>query len=297
MFARGNTFAATFDAERLEVTGPAVAVIDNLRPNAKTARPGIITADGSLAYVPTVSRSGRRLPDRPPRNKAAAAGRSARTRRCLFAERAQARGSDRRQRAARYLDPTIWPQTAPCVDAPAVPIWCPTPPRVQRHRRASHLLALVDTPGQAELLVADQHSVWPGSWSPDSKVLAYTKDQPTGEKDVGLFQLEQRQTAPAATGDEYEVGPRFSPDGRWLAYRGPGGGVYVMALGGAGGKRQISTEGGGQPVWSRDGHDLFYRTFGGFVVVPVGSLPGAPGKPSLLPAAIRAADGRLIPPG
>jgi Tol biopolymer transport system component len=57
--------------------------------------------------------------------------------------------------------------------------------------------------------------------------------------------------------------PAFSPDGRWLAYAdAPAGSyeVYVRAFPDKGTQVQISNAGGTIPVWSRNGHELFYRT-------------------------------------
>ncbi len=54
----------------------------------------------------------------------------------------------------------------------------------------------------------------------------------------------------------------FSPDGRWLVYISNESGqdeVYVQAYPGPGGKWSVSTEGGTEPLWSRDGRELFYR--------------------------------------
>jgi serine/threonine-protein kinase len=56
---------------------------------------------------------------------------------------------------------------------------------------------------------------------------------------------------------------RFSPDGRWLAYSNAEGGileVYVRAFPDNGTQVQISNAGGVMPVWSQNGHELFYRT-------------------------------------
>jgi hypothetical protein len=53
-----------------------------------------------------------------------------------------------------------------------------------------------------------------------------------------------------------------SPDGRWLAYISNESGayeVYVEAFPATGFKRQISTLGGFEPHWRRDGKELFYR--------------------------------------
>jgi serine/threonine-protein kinase len=59
-----------------------------------------------------------------------------------------------------------------------------------------------------------------------------------------------------------ERSPRFSPDGKWLAYVSDESGrndVYVQPFPGPGPKWLVSTEGGIDPVWSRDGRELFYR--------------------------------------
>ena len=69
-------------------------------------------------------------------------------------------------------------------------------------------------------------------------------------------------TAFAATASD-EVAPRFSPDGRWLAYASDESGVFqvfVRPFPGPGPRVQISDAGGGQPVWSADGQRLFYLT-------------------------------------
>jgi eukaryotic-like serine/threonine-protein kinase len=60
-----------------------------------------------------------------------------------------------------------------------------------------------------------------------------------------------------------EANPTFSPDGRWVAYQSNESGrdeVYVAAFPGPGMKVLVSTEGGAEPVWSRDGQELFYRS-------------------------------------
>ena len=57
--------------------------------------------------------------------------------------------------------------------------------------------------------------------------------------------------------------PMFSPDGRWIAYESNESGrneVYVRPFPGPGGKRQISTGGGGFPTWSRVRRELVYRS-------------------------------------
>src|SRR5205814_1046544 len=53
----------------------------------------------------------------------------------------------------------------------------------------------------------------------------------------------------------------FSPDGRWIAYRSDESGndeVYVQTFPASGGKWPVSTKGGGDPRFRRDGKELFY---------------------------------------
>jgi Tol biopolymer transport system component len=63
--------------------------------------------------------------------------------------------------------------------------------------------------------------------------------------------------------------PRLSPDGRWLAYRSNGSKrdeIYVVSFPQPGGKWQISTNGGQDPVWSRDGRELYYYSLDGKIM-------------------------------
>jgi Tol biopolymer transport system component len=80
--------------------------------------------------------------------------------------------------------------------------------------------------------------------------------------------------------------PRFSPDGRWLAYISNESGqfeIYVQPYPGPGGEWQISTEGGTEPAWNPNGRELFYRSGDKMMTVDIATQPGlAAGKPRLL---------------
>jgi len=59
-----------------------------------------------------------------------------------------------------------------------------------------------------------------------------------------------------------EVAPQLSADGHWLAYMSDLSGslnVYIEPFPPRGAKYQVSTGGGYQPRWRRDGNELFYR--------------------------------------
>ena len=74
----------------------------------------------------------------------------------------------------------------------------------------------------------------------------------TGERTPFAFQ--------ATAFDERD--PRFSPDGRWLAYRSDESGrneVYVRPFPKGEGRWVISLSGGAAPRWRGDGRELFYE--------------------------------------
>lgn len=82
-------------------------------------------------------------------------------------------------------------------------------------------------------------------------------------------------TKPLVATGAVEISPRFSRDGRWLAYSSDESGrqeVYIQPFPGPGRRVQVSTGGGEQPVWSADGR-LFYRVGTAMMVVQL-SLNG-----------------------
>ena len=73
------------------------------------------------------------------------------------------------------------------------------------------------------------------------------------------------------------MAPRFSPDGRWIAYESDeseGEEVYVRPFPARSAvKWQISTGGAGGAVWAQDGKQLFYREGGNIMSVDVTTQP------------------------
>lgn len=78
----------------------------------------------------------------------------------------------------------------------------------------------------------------------------------------------------------------FSPDGQWLAYVSDLSGrkeVYVVRFPDAGEPVRISANGGFEPIWARDGRELFYRENDRLMVVrPAAGSWGNPGEPQIL---------------
>lgn len=106
---------------------------------------------------------------------------------------------------------------------------------------------------------------FPTQVSPDGKFLLLFNDigQKTG-LDIFVLPLQgERKLIPIVQGPVNDVEPQFSPDGRWLAYASYDTGqleVYVQPFPTTGAKWQLSSGGGRQPMWRRDGKELFFVT-------------------------------------
>jgi Tol biopolymer transport system component len=101
----------------------------------------------------------------------------------------------------------------------------------------------------------------PHDWSPDGKFILYGLLSSKGATDLWLLPLfgDQKPT-PFIQTEFNESQGRFSPDGRWVAYISNESGpfqIYVQSFPSSGGKWQVSTNGGAQPQWRRDGKELF----------------------------------------
>ena len=128
-----------------------------------------------------------------------------------------------------------------------------------------------------------------GSFSPDGRLVATVQ----GNRDTGLDLWVNPVSGPKSQQPFLqtrftEAGPKFSPDGRWIAYGSDESGqseIYVRPYPAREGKWQVSTSAGEgvHALWSRDGKELFYRTGSKWMVVPVTLAPDfKAGTPRLL---------------
>jgi len=145
---------------------------------------------------------------------------------------------------------------------------------------------LADGSGGLERLTTTENLNTPTSFSHDGRLLAYSEVSPTTGSDVWVLQLSDHKTQPLLRTEFNEVAPVFSPDGRWLAYVSDESGrneVYAQPYPGPGGKYQISTEGGTEPVWNPKGKELFYRSGDKMMAVDVATQSSfSIGKPRML---------------
>jgi eukaryotic-like serine/threonine-protein kinase len=115
-----------------------------------------------------------------------------------------------------------------------------------------------------ERLGTSEYPSFPGSWSSDGKSLALVESHRGTEKDISILDVRSGRVTPFLNSPFTERYPEFSPDGRWLAYssnESKNDEVYVRPFPGSGMRHQVSSEGGIEPLWARDGKQLFYRTW------------------------------------
>ena len=124
----------------------------------------------------------------------------------------------------------------------------------------------------------------PGNWSQDGQTLVYYEIPPSTQRDIWI--LHEGERSPWLSTPNDERAPVLSPNGRWLAYvsdeEGPDE-VFVAAFPGPRGAIKVSSEGGREPLWSRDGRELFYRDGLRMMSVSVQtSGPLSPQRPKIL---------------
>jgi serine/threonine-protein kinase len=142
----------------------------------------------------------------------------------------------------------------------------------------------VDSAAGEERIATGDGVQTPGSWSADGQWLAYNDSDSVTGFDIWALPSGGEPRVVART-PFLEAGPRLSLDGRWLAYTSDESGrteVRVQSFPLSGGWTQISTSGGTEPVWSRDGRELFYLNGDAMMAVEIRTSPtfaaGAPRK-------------------
>jgi serine/threonine-protein kinase len=300
VYARaGGLLAVPFDLKRLEVTGPPLPIVEGVAMTAITGAAEFgASADGSLAYVPGAEMGTERTLAWVDRKGAAQP---------LPAHPGGYWGprlSPDGQRVAVAIvgpNPGLWlcelargALLTRLIETRAgisYPIWTPDGKRLT----FSNLLGAetnlytmsADGSGGPERLTTSENYQSPGSWSRDGQVLAFTEADPTTGSDIWVQNLKgEHKPQPFLQTPANESGGMFSPDGRWLAYQSDESArweVYVRPFPGSGAKVQISTEGGVEPVWARNGRELFYRNGDKMMVAAVETKPVfTAAKPRLL---------------
>jgi serine/threonine-protein kinase len=124
----------------------------------------------------------------------------------------------------------------------------------------------VDGSGDEERLATKPDvSQTPTSVSSDGRWLLFneTSGKEAGGNGIWVMRLDGDRTPshlfPEPAG---ESDGQLSPDGKWVAYQVPVASrdeIYVAPFPGPGARHQVSTDGGTEPLWSRDGRELFFQ--------------------------------------
>jgi serine/threonine protein kinase/Tol biopolymer transport system component len=289
VFARdGKLLAIRFDPDRLEVTGQPVTVLDGVMMSRNTGIANFdMSGNGDLVYVPGVAEGGARSlvwvdrsgkPDPlplPPRSYLHP--RISPDARQLAIE---IEGANHDVYLYDFASSVLSNLTNDGVSH--WPVWSADGRNIGYRSGPMGRFQLwqiaADRSRPPQRVPASGSSQSIESYSPDGKVLAYTAVNPEKPPAITLLPLFGDRTPRPLEATKYAQGsPKFSPDGRRLAYCSNESGkaeVYVQALPGPGAKIQVSNAGGTDPVWRRDGRELFYRSGDSMMAVAVATESG-----------------------
>ena len=164
------------------------------------------------------------------------------------------------------------------------PIWTADAKRIvfcsDRNGNLEVYWKAADGTGKEEKLAsAPDRDLIPHSWSSDGKTLVINEMVGSNLRwDVGVMPMEgDRTLKPLLNAPYYEIQPRVSPDGRYIAYTSNESTIdeiYVNPFPEVNkGKWQISTGGGDSPLWSPDGRELYYLNGDSVMAVAVETRP------------------------
>jgi eukaryotic-like serine/threonine-protein kinase len=291
-----SLMAVPFDSQRLAITGAAVSVVEGVLQSSVTGDPHYsFSSTGSLVYVPGsvraaqlklvwVDRKGTEQPIAAPAHN--------------YVLPKVSPDGHRVAVGIEEGDGQIWVydlgrdtlsrltfEGGTNID----PVWTPDGKRIVFKGARNRLFwQPADGSAGAEVLTSSElagNNV-PGSWTPDGQVLTFMEINPNTGYDIYTLSLKDGKPQPFMQTSALETAPRFSPDGHFIAYNSDESGrteVYVRPYPGPGGKWQISTEGGTEPVWNPKGRELFYRSGNKMMAVDVTTQSTfSAGKPKML---------------
>lgn len=288
LFGRGSTlWAAPFDLERLELTGPPIAVVERVLTAVGDGMTSYTVAhDGTLAYTPAVNEGGRRLVSVDRSGSATVLSAPPRA----YGDPALSPDSRRLAVEIREGDRQhIWLFDLTSGGLTRVtsgghesrPLWL----RDGRHlvfggriNDQRHLLVQpVDSAGDARSIAASRDNVLPHTLTRNGATVIFVQEPPTSITSIRTVPTDGSAPPEVLLADPSTepLAPSASPDGRWIAYMGLSNRrrqILVRAIEG-GPPRQITVDGGFSPRWSGDGTEIFYQIDNTLMRVPVRTTP------------------------
>jgi eukaryotic-like serine/threonine-protein kinase len=134
--------------------------------------------------------------------------------------------------------------------------------------------------GTPEQLMEGTVAQFPSTVTPDGRTLIFRAQMPSSKvgtppgSDLFLLPLEgEHRSRPLLATPFNELNAEVSPSGHWLAYESNESGrneIYLRPFPNVDADKQpVSTNGGTQPRWARNGQELFYESMGTLMRVPV----------------------------
>ena len=137
--------------------------------------------------------------------------------------------------------------------------------------------------GAVTTLLKSAERKWPEDWSSDGRYIVSVSVTHRQLEILPMFG--DRKPFVFLDTPSFKDEPQFSPDVRWMAYLSDESGryeVYVERFPQGGDRVRVSSEGGGQPKWRRDGNELFYLGLDGTLM----SVEMRDGQPAGLPSSV-----------
>jgi serine/threonine protein kinase/Tol biopolymer transport system component len=269
----GSLLAVPFSLDRLVVTGAPVKLLDEVETVAANGEASFsLSPAGTLVFMPAAPRGGRRLAWL---NRSGAVTQMPTEPRVFANPRLSPDGERLAVSVEEGERQNIWIyQLRNEMFAPvtfegrnSAPVWTADGLRLTYSSRRAGVQHLfwqpTDGSSPAESLISSENNLYAGGWAPDGRSLVYMEDPPTSNAEIRVLSMAAGRPSALVPGIPTRVyWPALSPDGRWLAYAswtGPRPDISVQPVPGPGLRRQI-VEGGSEPVWSRDGRELFFRS-------------------------------------
>jgi Tol biopolymer transport system component len=152
----------------------------------------------------------------------------------------------------------------PAIDSQ--PIWSPDGSRIVfMSLRKSHpdlYLKSSNGVGEDDPILVDERTKYPTDWSSDGRFLLIRSIDEKSNFQLWYMTMSGERKPTLYLKNSFGFShAQFSPDGHWVAYASNESGkweIYVSAFPDPGGNWKISSAGGSEPRWRRDGKELFY---------------------------------------